>query len=99
MVVLSDILSHVGNPMQLLHNALQVLKDDGLIYINVVNFGCKKASEELHKWDGVGVGENITLYSQESFALVAEEIGIEYETYREDENDDEMLFYRCKKKA
>ena len=84
-VVLSDILSHVGNPMPLLHNALQVLKDDGLIYINVVNFGCKRAAEELHKWDGVGVGENITLYSQESFALIAEEIGIEYETYREDE--------------
>jgi len=98
-VVLSDILSHVGSPMQLLHNALQVLKDDGLIYINVVNFGCKRAAEELHKWDGVGVGENITLYSQESFALVAEEIGIEYETYREDEEDDEMLFYRCRKKA
>ena len=98
-VVLSDILSHVGNPMQLLRNALQVLKDDGLIYINIVNFGCKRAAEELHKWDGVGVGENITLYSQESFALVAEEIGIEYETYREDEEDDEMLFYRCRKKA
>ena len=67
-VVLSDILSHVGNPMQLLRNALQVLKDDGLIYINIVNFGCKKASEELHKWDGVGVGENITLYTKDSFS-------------------------------
>ena len=54
---------------------------------------------ELHKWDGIGVGENITLYTQESFALVAKEIGIEYETYREDEDDDEMLFYRCRKKV
>ena len=36
MVVLSDILSHVGNPMQLLHNALQVLKDDGLIILTLL---------------------------------------------------------------
>ena len=98
-VVLSDILTHVGNPMQLLHNAIQVLKDDGLIYINIVNFGCKKAGEELHKWDGIGVGENITLYTKDSFSRVAQEVGIECETYREDEGDDEMLFYRCRKKA
>ena len=98
-VVLSDVLTHVGNPMQLLHNAMQVLKDDGLVYINIVNFGCKKASEELHKWDGIGVGENITLYTKDSFERVAQEVGIECETYREDEDDDEMLFYRCRKKA
>jgi len=85
--------------MQLLHNAMQVLKDDGLVYINIVNFGCKKASEELHKWDGIGVGENITLYTKDSFERVAQEVGIECETYREDEDDDEMLFYRCRKKA
>ena len=42
-VVLSDILSHVGNPMALLKNTIQVIKDDGFIYINIVNFGCKKA--------------------------------------------------------
>ena len=98
-VVLSDILTHVGDPMQLLHNTIQVLKDDGLIYINIVNFGCKKALEELHKWDGIGVGENITLYTKDSFERVAQEVGIECETYREDEGDDEMLFYRCRKKA
>ena len=37
-VVLSDILSHVGNPMALLKNVLHAIKDDGLIYINIVNY-------------------------------------------------------------
>ena len=97
-VVLSDILSHVGNPMALLKNALKVVKDDGFIYINIVNFGCKKAQNEFHKWDGVGVGENITLYDRESFAKVADMAGIEYENYRTDE-EDEMMFLRCHKKG
>ena len=97
-VVLSDILSHVGNPMALLNNALQVVKDDGFVYINIVNFGCKKAQEEFHKWDGVGVGENITLYDRDSFAKIADMVGIEYEDYRTDE-EDEMMFLRCTKRV
>ena len=97
-VVLSDVLSHVGRPLNLIHNTFQVLKDDGIAYINVVNFGCKKALSELHHWDGVGVGENITLYSVESFSNFAKMVNIEYETYRDDD-DDEMLFYRCRKKV
>ena len=97
-VVLSDVLSHVGSPLNLIRNTLQVLKDDGIAYINVVNFGCKKALSELHHWDGVGVGENITLYSVESFSNFAKMVNIEYETYRDDD-DDEMLFYRCRKKV
>ena len=97
-VVLSDILSHVGNPIALLKNALQVVKDDGFIYINIVNFGCDKAKEELHRWDGVGVGENITLYDRQSFAKVADMVGIEYEDYRTDDHD-EMMFLRCTKKG
>ena len=97
-VVLSDILSHVGNPMALLKNTIQVIKDDGFIYINIVNFGCKKAQNEFHKWDGVGVGENITLYDRDSFAKLADMVGIEYENYRTDE-EDEMMFLRCHKRG
>ena len=42
-VVLSDILSHVGNPMALLKNVASAIKDDGFIYINIVNFGCSRS--------------------------------------------------------
>ena len=97
-IVLSDILSHVGNPLALLRNAVKAIKDDGFIYINIVNFGCDKAKEEFHRWDGVGVGENITLYDRESFAKVAEIVGIDYEDYRTDE-EDEMMFLRCTKRG
>ena len=97
-VVLSDILSHVGNPLALLKNALQVVKDDGFIYINVVNFGCTKAKEEFNRWDGVGVGENITLFNRESFAKLADIVNIDYENYRTDE-EDEMMFLRCTKRG
>ena len=68
------------------------------LYINIVNFGCKKAQEEFHKWDGVGVGENITLYDRDSFAKIADMVGIEYEDYRTDEAD-EMMFLRCTKRV
>ena len=97
-VVLSDILSHVGNPMSLLKNVLRAIKDDGLIYINIVNFGCDRATEEFHRWDGVGVGENITLYNRESFGKLADIVGIDYEDYRVDE-EDEMMFLRCTKRG
>ena len=97
-VVLSDVLSHVGNPLALLRNAVKAIKDDGFIYINIVNFGCKKAKDELHRWDGVGVGENITLYDRESFAKLADIVGIDYEDYRRDE-EDEMMFLRCTKRG
>ena len=96
-VVLSDVLSHVGSPMSLLNNTLQVLKEDGVFYINIVNWGCKNAKDELHKWDGVGVGENITFYDRDSFAKLADLIGIEYEDYRTDE-EDEMMFMRCQRR-
>ena len=96
-VVLSDVLSHVGNPMNLLNNTLQVLKEDGIFYVNIVNWGCKKAQEELHRWDGVGVGENITVYDRDSFAKLADMINIEHEDYRTDE-EDEMMFLRCQRK-
>ena len=97
-IVLSDILSHVGNPLALLRNAVKAIKGDGFIYINIVNFGCDKAKKELHRWDGVGVGENITLYDRESFAKVADIVGIDYEDYRTDE-EDEMMFLRCTKRG
>jgi ADP-heptose:LPS heptosyltransferase/SAM-dependent methyltransferase len=97
-VVLSDILSHVGNPMALIKNVLRAIKDDGLIYINIVNFGCDRAEEEFHRWDGVGVGENITLYNRESFGKFADIVGIDYEDYRVDE-EDEMMFLRCTKRG
>ena len=97
-IVLSDILSHVGNPLALLRNAVKAIKDDGFIYINIVNFGCDKAKEEFHRWDGVGVGENITLYDRESFAKVADMVGVDYEDYRTDE-EDEMMFLRCTKRG
>ena len=96
-VVLSDVLSHVGSPMNLLNNTLQVLKEDGVFYVNVVNWGCKKAQEEFHRWDGVGVGENITVYDRDSFSKLADLIGIEYEDYRTDE-EDEMMFLRCQRR-
>ena len=96
-VVLSDVLSHVGDPLALLRNTLQVMKDDGFAYINIVNFGCKKAQAEFHRWDGVGVGENITLYDRESFTTILDREGFTYEDYRTDE-EDEMIFARCMKK-
>ena len=96
-VVLSDVLSHVGSPMNLLNNTLQVLKEDGVFYVNVVNWGCKKAQEEFHRWDGVGVGENITVYDRDSFSKLADLIGIDYEDYRTDE-EDEMMFLRCQRR-
>ena len=97
-VVLSDILSHVGNPLALMRNARQVLKDDGVLYINVVNIGCKKSLEDGQKFDGWGVGENVTLYSRESFDNFMEKIGWSWADYRTDE-EDEMIFARCEKKA
>ena len=97
-VVLSDILSHVGNPVKLIENSLQVLKDDGFIYINIVNFGCKKAKQEFHKWDGIGVGENITIFDRDSFGKFTDRFGLECVNYREDE-EDEMIFVRCTKKG
>ena len=75
-VVLSDILSHVGNPVNLIENATQVLKDDGFIYINIVNFGCNKAKQDFHKWDGIGVGENITIFDRESFGNFTDKFGL-----------------------
>ena len=97
-VVLSDILSHVGNPLALMRNARQVLKDDGVLYINVVNIGCKKSLEDGQKFDGWGVGENVTLYSRESFDNFMEKMEWSWADYRTDE-EDEMIFARCEKKA
>ena len=97
-VVLSDILSHVGNPVNLIENATQVLKDDGFIYINIVNFGCNKAKQDFHKWDGIGVGENITIFDRESFGNFTDKFGLECVNYREDE-EDEMIFVRCTKRG
>ena len=97
-VVLSDILSHVGNPLALMKNARQVLKDDGVLYVNVVNIGCKKSLEEKQKFDGWGVGENVTLYSRESFNIFMERMEWSWTDYRTDE-EDEMIFARCEKKA
>ena len=97
-VVLSDILSHVGNPLALMRNARQVLKDDGVLYVNVVNIGCKKSLEEKQKFDGWGVGENVTLYSRESFNNFMERMEWSWTDYRTDE-EDEMIFARCEKKA
>ena len=97
-VVLSDILSHVGNPLALMRNARQVLKDDGILYVNVVNIGCKKSLEEKQKFDGWGVGENVTLYSRESFNNFMERMEWSWTDYRTDE-EDEMIFARCEKKA
>ena len=97
-VVLSDILSHVGNPLALMRNARQVLKDDGVLYVNVVNIGCKKSLEEKQKFDGWGVGENVTLYSRESFNIFMERMEWSWTDYRTDE-EDEMIFARCEKKA
>ena len=97
-MVLSDILSHVGNPVKLIENSLQVLKDDGFIYINIVNFGCNKAKQEFHKWDGIGVGENITLFDRDSFGKFTDKFGLECINYREDE-EDEMIFVRCTKRG
>ena len=97
-VVLSDILSHVGDPLALMRNARQVLKDDGILYVNVVNIGCKKSLEEKQKFDGWGVGENVTLYSRESFNNFMERMEWSWTDYRTDE-EDEMIFARCEKKA
>ena len=65
---------------------------------NIVNFGCNKAKEDFHRWDGVGVGENITLYDRKSFAKFADIVGIDYEDYRVDD-EDEMMFLRCAKRG
>ena len=97
-VVLSDILSHVGNPLALMRNARQVLKDDGVLYVNVVNIGCKKSLEDGQKFDGWGVGENVTLYSRESFDNFMKKMEWSWTDYRTDE-EDEMIFARCEKKA
>ena len=97
-VVLSDILTHVGNPVNLIENATQVLKDDGFIYINIVNFGCNKAKQDFHKWDGIGVGENITIFDRESFGNFTDKFGLDCVDYRVDE-EDEMIFVRCTKRG
>ena len=59
---------------------MMVLYISILLILDVV-----EAKEEFHRWDGVGVGENITLYDRESFAKFADVVGIEYEDYRVDE--------------
>ena len=70
----------------------------GLLYVNVVNIGCKKSLEEKQKFDGWGVGENVTLYSRESFNIFMERMEWSWTDYRTDE-EDEMIFARCEKKA
>ena len=45
----------------------------------------------------MGVGENITVYDRDSFAKLADLIGIENEDYRTDE-EDEMMFMRCQRR-
>ena len=64
----------------------------------VGNIGCKKALEDGQKFDGWGVGENVTLYSRESFNNFMERMEWSWTDYRTDE-EDEMIFARCEKKA
>ena len=99
-VILSDIVSYVGDAKRLLENTLKVMKTGGLCYINSLVIDSMEFVSNPRGWPAVGNGEHTALFTSAGLRAVMEGAGFKtIETYGswKQEQLNEMVFWRATK--
>ena len=98
-IVCSDVLSYVSDPKIAISNLNKLTKINGFVYLNNTVIDNDHFSKDPRGWSAVGNGECITLFTSEGLKSLLTEGGFEFEDYGKwnKQQDNEMLFLKCKK--
>tara|TARA_R110000851_G_scaffold150823_2_gene291722 strand:- start:14228 stop:16657 length:2430 start_codon:yes stop_codon:yes gene_type:complete len=98
-IVCNDIINTVSDPVDFLCKVHRELEDDGIVIINFHNYDSEKSQKENRKWEGVGVGEKVTMFGDDAFLNIINQNGFEVvEEYCKDVIEvEDIKFYICKK--
>ena len=99
-VVLSDVISYVGDSKRLLNNTLKVMKSGSYCYINSLVIDSMDFVLNPRGWSAVGNGEHVALFTSEGLRKILTEAGFKnienYGTWKQEQLQ-EMIFWRCEK--
>lgn len=74
-VLLNSFLEHEVNPFILLKEAHRTLKDTGVVYIRVPNYGSLNRKVMGHKWCGFRFPDHVNYFTTKSLAEMAKKAG------------------------
>jgi 2-polyprenyl-3-methyl-5-hydroxy-6-metoxy-1,4-benzoquinol methylase len=75
LVILNHTLEHVENPVEVLSKIKRILKNDGLVFVDVPNFGSLSAKILKSKWPYILPEEHIHHFSQKSIKMLFDSCG------------------------
>ena len=97
-VLMSDVISYVGSPNEVIKNINKVLKKEGTCYLNSVIIDSEKFTQDPRGYPPVGNGEHITLFTAAGLRKLLSDNGLIAEEYGEWQNsEEEMIFWKCRK--
>ena len=97
-ILMSDVVSYVGAPVEVISNISKMLKKDGVCYLNSSIIDSDKVVQDPRAYPHVANGEHITLFTSEGLEKLLNDNGLVSEPYGEwDNNESEMVFWICRK--
>ena len=97
-ILMSDVVSYVGAPVEVISNISKMLKKDGVCYLNSSIIDSDKFVQDPRGYPHVGNGEHITLFTSEGLEKLLNDNGLVSEPYGEwDNTESEMVFWKCRK--
>jgi len=77
LVVLTEVIEHVNNPIDVIENISQLLKKDGLLYLTTPNFSSLERRVLLGQWGMFCYPEHISFYSPRTLNAILRRCGYE----------------------
>ncbi len=74
-VLLNSFLEHEVNPLPLLQEAHRTLKDSGVVYVRVPNFGSVNRKVMGHKWCGFRFPDHVNYFTTKSLGEMCQKAG------------------------
>lgn len=71
LVLMSQFLEHVAEPLSYLNRAYRLLKPGGILYVSVPNFGSARAQKLKQDWPELRPGEHLFFFTRKSLAFAA----------------------------
>ena len=97
-VLLSDVISYVSSPSDVIKNIEKILKPEGICYFNSLIVDSSDFIRDPRGWPAVGNGEHITLFTSIGLKKLLNDNGFIEEKYGEWESQaSEMVFWKCRK--
>ncbi|MDA8244174.1 MAG: class I SAM-dependent methyltransferase [Elusimicrobia bacterium] len=76
LVLMSQFLEHVPDPLEHLGRAYDLLKTGGVLYISVPNFGSPRARALKQDWPELRPGEHLFFYTRRSLGFIVKRAGL-----------------------